>query len=65
MRAFKLMEMDDTLLVAITDRKLAAAVRAFDYAWHEIAPEGAADRTETIIAALDRLYLEASEGRPN
>lgn len=63
MRAFKLLEMDDTLLVAITDRKLAAAVRAFDYAWHEVVKDGAGDRTDAIIAALDRLYVEASEGR--
>ncbi|MCB1489890.1 MAG: hypothetical protein KDJ88_20825 [Bauldia sp.] len=68
MRAFKLVEIDNTLLVVITNPRLAAAVKAFDYAWHDRDAEdddGDDDRTETLIVALDRFYSASSQIRPS
>ena len=64
MRPFKLVEIDNTLLVVISNPRLAAAVKAFDYAWHESdADNDTEDLTESIIAALDQFYVTASHAR--
>jgi len=64
MRPFKLVEIDNTLLVVISNPRLAAAVKAFDYAWHESdADNDTEDLTESIIGALDQFYVTASHAR--
>lgn len=56
MRAFRLVESEEGLVVVVTDRKLAAAVRAFDYAWQEM--NDGKDRTDILIETLGRVYTE-------
>ena len=63
MRAFKLIEMNDRLVVAINCPKLAAAVRAFDYAWEE--HDGGEGETTPILEALDQLYVKTAGETPS